>query len=153
MVSYTDTAAFVKEKIILETRIIEVEEFVVKGYSVKGSLDQIPGKWDFLNSEIEEKGIVADESFGVCLSMEEGLIHYIAGIKSDYADKLIDTEEVVIPAGKYIVAPVEDGIPAISATFNKLLELLNFRMRDGYAIERYTHPNNELIIEVWLPIE
>ena len=137
----------------METRIIEVEEFVVKGYGLKGSLDQIPSKWDFLNAEIAEKGIVTDESFGVCLSMEEGIIHYIAGIKSNYADKLIDTEEVVISAGKYIVAPVEDGIPAITATFNKLLDLLNFRMRDGYAIERYTHPINELIIEVWLPIE
>ena len=137
----------------METRIIEVEEFVVRGYGLKGSLDQIPGKWDFLNSKIAEKGIVADEFFGVCLSMEEGIIHYIAGIKSNYAEKLIDTEEVVVSAGKYIVAPVEDGVAAIPTTFNKLLELLNFRMRYGYAIERYTHPNNELIIEVWLPIK
>ncbi len=43
--------------------------------------------------------------------------------------------------------------PQFQQHLTSLLELLNFRMRDGYAIERYTHPNNELIIEVWLPIE
>ena len=137
----------------METRIIEVKEFTVKGYGLQGPLEQIPGKWDILNLEIEEKCIVAEESFGVCLSMEGGIIHYIAGIESHHAEKLTDTEEVVISAGKYIVAPVEGGITAIPKTFNKLLELIDFRMRDGYAIERYTHPENELIIEVWLPIE
>ena len=85
--------------------------------------------------------------------MQGGVIHYIAGVKSKDAEKLTDTEEAVISAGKYIVAPVEGGIAAIPTTFDKLLELINFRMRDGYAIERYTHPENELIIEVWLPIE
>jgi predicted transcriptional regulator YdeE len=137
----------------METRIIEVKEFAVKGYGLKGPLEQIPGKWDVLNSKIAEKGIVAEESFGVCLSMEGRIIHYIAGIKSHFAEELTDTEEIVISAGKYIVAPVEGGIPAIKTTFNKLLELINFRMRDGYAIERYTHPENELLIEVWLPID
>ncbi|QUW22903.1 GyrI-like domain-containing protein [Sporosarcina sp. Marseille-Q4063] len=137
----------------METRIIEVKEFAVTGYGLQGPLEKIPGKWNFLNSKIAEKGIVADESFGVCLSMEGGIIHYIAGIKSHHAEKLTGTEEVIISAGKYIVAPVEGGIPAIPTIFNKLLELINYRMRDGYAIERYTHPENELIIEVWLPIE
>lgn len=137
----------------MKTTIIEVEEFVVKGYGLKGTLDQIPGKWEELNSVIAEKGIVAEDSFGVCLSMENGIIHYIAGIKSHLAESFTHTEEVVISGGKYIVAPVESGIPGIPTTFNKILELPNFRMRDGYAIERYTHPENELIIEVWLPTE
>ena len=137
----------------METRIIEVEEFVVKGYALKGTLEEIPGKWEILNSVIAEKGVVADESFGVCLSMENGIIHYIAGIESQLAENFPDTEEVIIPGGKYIVAPVEEGIPGIPITFNKIMELPNFKLGYGYAIERYTHPENELLIEVWLPIE
>lgn len=142
-----------REKIIMEKRIIEVEEFIVKGYGLKGTLGQIPGKWEILNTVIAEQDIVAEESFGVCISMEKGEIHYIAGIKSHLAENFSGTEEVVIPGGKYIVAPVEGGLPAIPTTFNKIMEMPNFRMRGGYAIERYTHIENELLIEVWLPIE
>ena len=69
----------------METHIVEVEKFVVKGYGLRGSLTEIPAKWDVLNAEIAKKGVLAEESFGVCVSMEGGEIHYIAGIKSELA--------------------------------------------------------------------
>ena len=39
----------------METRIVEVEEFTVKGYGLQGPLSEIPGKWDVLNAEIAKK--------------------------------------------------------------------------------------------------
>lgn len=125
----------------------------MKGCALKGALAEIPGKWEELNAVIAEKKIEAEAFFGVCLSMENGLIHYIAGIDARLAEGLIDTEEVLIPGGKYIVAPVEGGIPAIPTTFNQLLRLDNLRMQEGYAIERYKQSADELLIEVLLPVE
>lgn len=136
----------------METRIVEIEEFKVKGFALKGPLSQIPEKWEKLNSIIEEAGVAAEESFGVCISMNQGEIHYIAGIKSNLADRFSDTEEVVVSGGKYIVASVEGGIPAIPTTFNAIMKMPDIRIRGGYAIERYTHSENTLVIEVWMPI-
>ena len=63
----------------METRIVEVQEFKVKGYEMKGPVSEIPAEWDKLISEIKEKGVVVEESFGVCLSMKGDEIHYVAG--------------------------------------------------------------------------
>ena len=83
----------------------------MRGNKLKGPLSEIPGKWDVLNAEIRAKGVHAEESFGVCLAMEDGTLHYIAGIHSNLAEGFMDTEEVVIPAGKFLVVEVEGGIP------------------------------------------
>ena len=70
----------------METRIVEVQEFKVKGYEMKGPVSEIPAEWDKLISEIKEKGVVVEESFGVCLAMKDEEIHYVAGIKSELAE-------------------------------------------------------------------
>lgn len=139
----------------METRIVEVDEFIVKGYELKGPFSEIPSKWDRLNLEIGKQGISAEESFGVCVSVTGGEIHYIAGIKSNLAGGLPDTEEIVISAGKFIVAKVEGGIPAIQTAFEAIHQMNDIKLRNGYGMERYIHPagSKGYAIEVWMPIE
>lgn len=139
----------------METRIVESEGFVVRGYEVKGPVADIPAKWDILNGDIREEGIVVEESFGVCLKMEGEIIHYIAGVKSELAQKLPGTDEVVIPAGRFVVATVEGGIPGIPATYDFIIQMKDIQLRECYDFERYVHPvgATEDIIEIWMPIE
>ena len=139
----------------METRIVEIEEFKVKGYKLKGPLSQIPSKWEKLNTEMIVQGIDVDESFGVCMSMAHGEIYYIAGIKSNLAEDLPDTEEVHIAGGRYAIATVEGGIPRIAASFNAIMKMPGIQLRDGYSLERYIHPEGSKIdqIEVWMPIK
>ena len=139
----------------LKTRIEEVEEFKVKGYGLKGALSDIPSKWDLLNGEIAKKDVGPEESFGVCLEMEGDKLHYIAGINSSFAEDFTDTEEVVIPAGKFLVAEVEGGIPAIRTTFEAIFKMNDIRLRKCYSFQRYIYPEGSsgYEIEVWMPIE
>lgn len=139
----------------METRIVEVEEFKVKGYGLQGLLSEIPGKWDVLNGEIGVRGVAAGESFGLCLSMKDGQIHYIAGIKSHLAEGFPDTEEAMVPAGKFIVGKVEGGVHAIPTAFNEIVEIGGIQLRNSFSFERYIHPEGSAgyEIEVWLPIE
>ncbi|MER2088222.1 MAG: GyrI-like domain-containing protein [Sporosarcina sp.] len=139
----------------METRIVDVEKFKVKGYALKGPLSEIHGKWDVLNAEIAKQGVVAEESFGLCLSMKDGEIHYIAGIKSHLAEGFSDTEEALVPGGKFIVGKVNGGVSAIPTAFNAIMKTDGIRLRNSFSFERYLHPegSNGYDIEVWLPIE
>ncbi|MBD7983795.1 MerR family transcriptional regulator [Sporosarcina sp. Sa2YVA2] len=139
----------------METRIVESAGFVVRGYEVKGPVSDIPAKWDILNGDIREERIVVEESFGVCLKMEGEIIHYIAGLKSELAQQLPGTDEVVIPAGKFVVAKVEGGIPGIPAAYDFIIQMKDIQLRECYDFERYVHPagSTEDIIEIWMPIE
>ncbi|MFJ7935102.1 GyrI-like domain-containing protein [Sporosarcina sp. NPDC096371] len=144
-----------KGEIHMETRIVEIEEMTVKGYGLVGPVAQIPAEWEKLNAEIANKGVVVEESFGVCLKMEGEEIHYIAGIQSPLAEGFANTEEVVIPAGKFVVATVEGGIPGIPATYDAILKMEDIQLRECYDFERYVHPvgATEDVIEIWMPIE
>lgn len=144
-----------KEEFYMETRIVEMDEMIVSGYGLVGPVAQIPGKWEILNSEIGKKGVVVEESFGVCLSMDGEEIHYIAGIKSDLAAGFPNTEKVTIPAGKFIVAKVEGGIAGIPATYDAIIKMEDIRLRECYDFERYVHPEGTVDddIEIWMPIE
>ncbi|WP_342514134.1 GyrI-like domain-containing protein [Sporosarcina sp. FSL K6-1522] len=137
----------------METRIVEVETFKVKGYAMKGPVAEIPGLWDGLNTEIANRGIVAEESFGLCLAMEGQEIYYLAGVEADLAEAF--PEEAIVPAGKFIVALAEGGVSAIPTTFNALMAMDSVKMRHSFSFERYIHPagSNGYDIEVWLPIE
>lgn len=139
----------------MDTRIVEVEAFIVRGMGLIGPLSDIPGIWDALNMQLAEKSIVAEESFGLCLAMKDQEIHYLAGIRSELTDGLTDAEEAVVPAGKFIVAKVEGGIPEIQTTFATLLNMDGIRLRNSFGLERYIHPvgSDGFDIEVWLPIE
>ncbi len=139
----------------METRIVEVEEFKVKGFGLKGPLSEIPGKWDVLNMEINVNGIVVEELFGLCLAMKDGEIHYLAGVKSNLAEGLQNTEEAVVPAGKFIVAKVEGGVQAIPTAFNALMKTDGIQLRNCFSFERYVYPEGSdgYDIEVWLPIK
>ena len=139
----------------METRIVEVEEFIVIGYGLKGPVSEIPGKWDIFNSEIAKKNVVVEESFGVCLKMEGEKIHYIAGVKSNLAEGFPDTQEVIIPAGKFVVATVEGGIPGIPATYEAIIKMDDIKLRECYDFERYVHAVGSTgdVIEIWMPIE
>lgn len=137
----------------METRIVEVEAFKVKGYAMKGPLSEIPGLWDVLNAERAKKGVVAEQSFGLCLAMQDEEIHYLAGIESNLAEDF--PEEAVVPAGKFMVAKVEGGVHEIRTTFTALLRMDGIRLRNSFSLERYIHPvgTEGYEIEVWLPIE
>lgn len=139
----------------METRIVEIEEMTVVGYGLVGPVSDIPGKWEILNTEIANKGVVAEESFGVCLSMEGEEIHYIAGIKSNLAEGFHNTKQVTIPAGKFIVAKVEGGIPGIPATYDAIIKMEDIQLRECYDFERYVHPGGTVDhdIEIWMPIK
>ncbi|NYF25833.1 GyrI-like domain-containing protein [Sporosarcina sp. JAI121] len=139
----------------METRIVDVEKFKVKGYALKGPLSEIPGKWDVLNAEIAKQGVVAEESFGLCLSMKDGDIHYIAGIKSHLAEGFPDTEEALVSGGKFMVGKVDGGVSAIRTAFNAIMKTDGIQLRNSFSFERYLHPegSNGYDIEVWLPIE
>ena len=144
-----------KEEIHMETRIVEIEEMTVKGYGLVGPVSEIPTEWDKLGAEIADKGVIVEESFGVCLKMEGEVIHYIAGVKSNLAEGFPNTQEVVIPSGKFIVATVEGGIPGIPATYDAIIKMEDIRLRDCYDFERYLHPAGAIgdAIEIWMPIE
>ncbi|MDN4606460.1 GyrI-like domain-containing protein [Sporosarcina highlanderae] len=139
----------------METRIVESERFTVKGYEVVGPVSAIPAEWDRLIKEINENDVVVEESFGVCLKMENDIIHYIAGLKSELTEGFPDTKEVIIPAGKFIVATVEGGIPGIPAAYDYIIQMEDIKLRDCYDFERYVHPAgvSEDVIEIWMPIE
>ncbi len=139
----------------METRIEEVKGFKVKGYGLIGPLSAIPGKWDMLNAEINARGVLVEESYGICFEMKGDKIHYIAGINSNLAEDFPDTEEIIIPGGRFIVAKVEGGIPAISKTFNEVMEIPDIQFRNCFCFERYIHPEGTsgYEIEVWMPIE
>ncbi|WP_432361968.1 GyrI-like domain-containing protein [Sporosarcina sp. UB5] len=139
----------------METRIVKSEGFTVRGYQVKGPVSGIPAEWDRLIKEINEKDVAVEESFGVCLSMENDIIHYIAGLKEELTEGFPDTKEVVIPAGKFIVAKVEGGIPRIPATYDAIMQMEDIKLRDCYDFERYVHPDgvSDDVIEIWMPIE
>ncbi|WP_318616072.1 MerR family transcriptional regulator [Sporosarcina sp. YIM B06819] len=138
----------------METRIVEMEEMTVKGYGLIGPVAQIPAEWEKLNVEIANKGVVVEESFGVCLKMEGEEIHYIAGIQSNLAEGFPNTQEVVIPSGKFIVATVEGGIPGIPATYDAIIKMKDIQLRECYDFERYVYPAGatEDVIEIWMPI-
>ena len=139
----------------METRIAEIEEMIVKGYGVRGPVSLIPNKWEILGAEITKKGVLVEESFGVCLSMEGEVIHYIAGLQSDLAEGFPNTENVKIPAGKFIVAKVEGGISGIPATYDAIIKMEDIQLRKCYDFERYVHPEGTVghNIEIWMPIE
>ncbi len=139
----------------METRIVEKEEFKVKGYGLIGPVAQIPAEWEKLIAEMASKGVVVEESFGVCLKMDGEEIHYIAGINADLAEGFPNTEEVTIPAGKFVVATVEGGIPGIPATYDAIMKMDDIKLRECYDFERYVHPEGVAgdIIEIWMPIE
>ena len=139
----------------METRIVQVEQFTVKGYEMHGPVTEIPKLWDELNRLIQEKGATPEESFGITLGMGNGNFHYLAGIKSELAEGFTDTEELIIPRGKFIVAKVEGGIEAIPAAFDALLRNPDVTLRHSYGFERYVHPagSKGYEIEVWVAIE
>ncbi|MHC8515264.1 GyrI-like domain-containing protein [Sporosarcina sp. ITBMC105] len=138
----------------MQTRIVESEGFVVRGYEMKGPVADIPAKWAILNGDIHEKGLVVEESFGVCLKMEGDVIQYIVGLKSELAEQLPGKDEVIIPPGRFIVATVEGGIPGIPAAYDYIIQMEGIQLRECYDFERYVHPegSTEDIIEIWMPI-
>ncbi|WP_339253241.1 GyrI-like domain-containing protein [Sporosarcina sp. FSL W8-0480] len=139
----------------METRIEHVEQFTVKGYEMHGPVTHIPKLWDELNRVIQEKGASPEESFGITLGMDNGNFHYLAGIRSDFAEGFSDTKEFLIPSGKFIVAKVEGGVEDIPAVFNALLRNPDVKFRHSYGFERYIHPvgTEGYEIEVWVAIE
>lgn len=108
-----------------------------------------------LNSEITARGVLVEESYGICFEMKGDKMHYIAGIKSNLAEDFPNTEEVTIPGGRFIVAKVEGGIPAIATTFNTLMKTPEIQFRNCFCFERYIHPEglSSDEIEVWMPIK
>lgn len=139
----------------METRIEVVEEFNVRGFEMKGAVSQIPALWDKLNTATPVNGIKAEESFGITLAMDEGMFHYLAGIEAKFAEGIPDTEEVVIPSGKFIVAKVEGGLEKIPEAFGALMQMPDIQLRHSYGFERYIHPvgSKGYEMEVWVAIE
>lgn len=116
---------------------------IVNGYV--SELTTIPFVWEKLQPEL-----TTDESYGVCLAKEEA---YLAGM----TDPVIGGEgrQVELSAGRYLVATVEGGIPAIPTTYNQLLALPDVMLRDALDFERYIHGQDgaDDLIEIWLPVQ
>lgn len=115
----------------------------VNGYQT--DLSTIPAAWERLLPEL-----ATDESYGVCLTKEEA---YVAATTD--AVSAVDSRRVELTAGRYLVATVEGGIPAIPATYQALLTLPDLTLRDAVDFERYIHGQDgaDDVIEVWLPVE
>ncbi len=139
----------------MEKRIVEVEAFTVKGYGMQGPVSEIPGKWEELNAEIAKQHVLAEESFGLCLAMKGEEFHYLAGIKSELAKGFPNTEEAVVPAGRFIVGQVDGGVQEIPTAFNAVMQTDGIQLRNSFSFERYIHPEGSegYAIEVWVPIE
>lgn len=125
----------------METRIIYMESFTVKGFEMKGPISEIPKLWDRLSEELQKYPNVklADESFGITIAIEDGFIHYLAGIKKEHCIGIPDLQEIVIPNGKFIVADVLDGIESIPYVFSELINKPGIRIRESFGLERYIH--------------
>lgn len=138
----------------METCIEILEEFKVRGFELKGSASQIPALWDKLYAETPVSGSKAEESFGVTLAIKEGVFHYLAGINAELAEGIPDTQEVLIPSGKFIVAKVEGGVEKIPEAFGRLMQRQDIQLRQSYAFERYIHPVGSVgyETEVWVAI-
>ena len=57
------------------TRIVEIDEYIVIGDGLKGAFSEIRNKWNRLNMKIGGQGIIAKESFGVCVSIKGRVCH------------------------------------------------------------------------------
>ncbi|TCI52182.1 MerR family transcriptional regulator [Exiguobacterium sp. SH1S21] len=116
---------------------------VVNGYV--SELTAISVVWEKLNPEL-----TTNESYGVCLPKEEA---YLAGMTEPVHGK--GARQVELSAGRYLVATVEGGIPAIPSTYDQLLALPDVTLRDAVDFERYIHGQEgaDDLIEIWLPIQ
>lgn len=141
----------------METRIIHMESFTVKGYKMKGPVSKIPDLWNRLNEELQNYSNVklAEESFGVTLAIEDGDFHYLAGIKKELSITIPEMQEIVIPSGNFIVADVLGGIENIPNVFSELMKKPEVQLRESYGFERYIHPLGAegYTMEVFVAIE
>ncbi|QTD39729.1 GyrI-like domain-containing protein [Sporosarcina sp. Te-1] len=139
----------------MEKRIETIEGFTVAGYEIKGSVEEIPALWDKLNGMICEKGLTAEESFGITMAINGTEFHYLAAIKAEVADGVEGLTSLTVPGGRFIVGTVEGGNDMIPAMFDTLMQTPDVEMRYSYGFERYIHPNPEkpYETEVWVPIE
>ncbi|GKV54989.1 hypothetical protein NCCP2222_09360 [Sporosarcina sp. NCCP-2222] len=139
----------------MDKRIETIEGFTVSGFEVKGSVEEIPALWDKVNAMLCEKGIAADDSFGITMAINGTEFHYLAGVKSEWTEGVEGLTSLTVPGGRFIVGTVEGGIEMIPAMFDTLMQTPDVEMRYSYGFERYIHPDpsKPYETEVWVPIE
>lgn len=136
-------------------RFEEIEGFIVKGFTVQnGTRIDIPVQWNKLEQELDKKNIQPKITYGVCVSMGDEGLHYVAGLESSAVKGIYAPDQVLVSAGRYLVGIVEHGIEDIPASFEALLNVKGIHFRHAPCFEKYHFyeaENNE--IELWLPIQ
>ncbi|MGG0655269.1 GyrI-like domain-containing protein [Rummeliibacillus pycnus] len=137
-------------------RFEEIEGFIVKGFSVQnGAWGDIPVQWNKLEQEIDKLNKRPKITYGVCVSMGDEGLHYVAGLVSNAVKGIRVPDQVLVSAGRYLVGIVEHGIEDIPASLEALLNVKGINFRHAPCFEKYLFydeaENNE--IELWVPIE
>ena len=137
-------------------RFEEIEGFIVKGYAIiNGQKEDIPIQWKRLEGELKQSSIHPKVKYGVYISMGDDGYHYIAGIVSNAAKGLSDTDQVLVAAGRYLVGIVENGVEGIPASIEALLNVKGIKFRHAPCFEKFYEKDGteKSEIEVWLTIE
>ncbi|MGX9136357.1 GyrI-like domain-containing protein [Rummeliibacillus sp. JY-2-4R] len=137
-------------------RFEEIEGFIVKGFAVQsGNRVDVPVLWNKLEHELKKMNSRPKTSYGVCVSMNDDGLHYVAGLVTNAVKGMHAPDQVLISAGRYLVGIVEKGIEEIPESFEALLSVKGISFRKAPCFEKYhIHEkieNNE--IELWIPIE
>ena len=137
-------------------RFEEIEGFIIKGFAVKnGGRADIPVQWNKLEQELDRMNLRPKITYGVCISMGDEGLHYVAGLVSSAVKGIPAPDQVLVSAGRYLVGVVEHGIEDIPASFEALLNVKGINFRHAPCFEKYHFydeaENNE--IELWVPIE
>lgn len=136
-------------------RFEEIEGFIVKGFAVKsGGRADIPAQWDILEQELEKLNLRPKITYGVCVSMGDEGLHYVAGLASNTVKGIHAPDQVLVSAGRYLVGVVEQGIEDIPASFEALLNVKGINFRHAPCFEKYHFYDEAEIhgIELWVPI-
>ena len=89
---------------------------------------------------LKKRDIVAEESFRALPVDERWRDPLYRRHPFGTCLRIANTEEAVVPAGKFIVEQVEGGIQAIPAAFNALMKPDGIQLRNCFSFERYVHP-------------
>lgn len=148
---------------MMEPQIVTKAAFQVVGYKYHGDKgpQEIPGVWERFVPRIGEIADLAgdDESYGVCLDGEGGMIDYIAGVPvSRVANLPADMEAVTVPANTYVAFPCTLSTlhQAYDYALNTWLPAAGYRRAPGPDFEYYppsfaNNQNEEMF--VYIPIE
>ncbi len=137
-------------------RFEEIDGFIVKGFAVQsGNRVDVPVLWNKLEHELEKMNSRPKISYGVCVSMNDEGLHYVAGLVTNAVKGMHAPDQVLISAGRYLVGIVENGIEEIPQSLEALRSVKGISFRHAPCFEKY-HVNEKAEnseVEIWVPIQ